>query len=118
MQYLQFVCFIDFRIWNSLLVERYMGNRSRLFLWQLSNHFCRISEQIFDKSQLNVPYGIQCIMQRSNYCWPRGMATALFGMVFPLTFVLCRRTFPLAEPGLGAPLSSYLEGALYKLIYR
>ena len=23
----------------------------------------------------------------------------------------------LAEPGLGAPLSSYLEGALYKLIY-
>jgi len=24
----------------------------------------------------------------------------------------------LAESGLGAPLSSYLEGALYKLIYR
>jgi len=24
----------------------------------------------------------------------------------------------LAKPGLGAPLSSYLEGALYKLIYR
>jgi len=24
----------------------------------------------------------------------------------------------LAEPGLGAPLSSYLEGALYNLIYR
>src|SRR6218665_855989 len=53
----------------------------------------------------------------------------LFGMVFPLTFVLCRMTFPvlfinfsrlssLAQPGLGAPLSSYLEGALYKLIYR
>src|SRR6218665_2390972 len=53
----------------------------------------------------------------------------LFGMVLPLTFVLCLGTFPvlfinssrlssLAEPGLGAPLSSYLEGALYKLIYR
>src|SRR6218665_1629233 len=52
----------------------------------------------------------------------------LFGMIFPLNFVLCRVTFPvlfinssrlscLAEPGLGAPLSSYLEGALYKLIY-
>src|SRR6218665_1275005 len=47
----------------------------------------------------------------------------LFGMVFPLTFVLCLGTFPvlfinssLAGPGLGAPLSSYLEGALYKLI--
>src|SRR6218665_140104 len=48
--------------------------------------------------------------------------------VFSLNFVLCRGTFPvliinssrlssLAEPGLGAPLSSYLEGALYKLIY-
>src|SRR6218665_3783228 len=45
---------------------------------------------------------------------------SLFGMVFPLTFVLCRGAFPvlfinssrlssLAEPGLGAPLSSYLE---------
>src|SRR6218665_361951 len=53
----------------------------------------------------------------------------LFGMVFPLNFVLCCGTFPalfitssrlssLAEPGLGAPLSSYLEGAQYKLIYR
>src|SRR6218665_1155975 len=53
----------------------------------------------------------------------------LFGMIFPLNFVLSRMTFPvlfinssrlscLAEPGLGAPLSSYLEGALYKLIYR
>src|SRR6218665_1114550 len=53
----------------------------------------------------------------------------LFGMVFPLNFVLCRWTFPLrfisssrlsslAEPGLEAPLSSYLDGALYKLIYR
>src|SRR6218665_3535655 len=53
----------------------------------------------------------------------------LFGMIFPLNFVLCRVTFPvlfinssrlscLAEPGLGAPLSSYLERALYKLIYR
>src|SRR6218665_64304 len=53
----------------------------------------------------------------------------LFGMVFPLNFVLCRGTIPvlfinssrlspLAEPGLGAPLGSYLEGALYKLIYR
>src|SRR6218665_1063310 len=53
----------------------------------------------------------------------------LFGVVFPLNFVLCRGTFPvlfinssrlssLAEPGLGAPLSSYLEGALYKLIDR
>ena len=48
----------------------------------------------------------------------------LFGMVYPLNFVLCSGTFPLlfinssrlsslAEPGLGAPLSSYLEGALY-----
>jgi len=55
--------------------------------------------------------------------------TQRFGMVFPLTFVLCHGTFPvlfinssrlssLAEPGLGEPLSSYLEGALYKLIYR
>src|SRR6218665_2405402 len=53
----------------------------------------------------------------------------LFGMVFHLNFVLCRGTFPvllinslrlssLAEPGVGAPLSSYLEGALYKLIDR
>src|SRR6218665_294259 len=53
----------------------------------------------------------------------------LFRMVFPLTYVLCRGTFPvlflnssrlssLAELGLGAPLSSYFEGALYKLIYR
>src|SRR6218665_1237667 len=53
----------------------------------------------------------------------------LFGMIFPLNIVLSRVTFPvlfinssrlscLAEPGLGAPLSSYLEGALYKLIYR
>src|SRR6218665_1726142 len=52
----------------------------------------------------------------------------LFGMVFPQTFVLCCVIFPvlfiissrlssLSEPGLGAPLSSYLEGALYKLIY-
>src|SRR6218665_2818412 len=51
----------------------------------------------------------------------------LFGMIFPLNFVFCRGTFlvlfinssrlsSLAEPGLGAPLSSYLEGALYKLI--
>jgi len=54
---------------------------------------------------------------------------SLFGMIFPLNFVFCRGTVPvvfknssrlssLAEPGLGAPLSSYLEGALYKLIYR
>src|SRR6218665_1257705 len=53
----------------------------------------------------------------------------LFGMIFPLNFVFCRGTFPvlfinssrlssLAEPGLGTPLSSYLEGALCKLIYR
>src|SRR6218665_3355229 len=52
----------------------------------------------------------------------------LFGMVFPLAFVLCLGTFPvpfinssrlssLSGPGLGAPLSSYLEGALYKLLY-
>src|SRR6218665_3349195 len=51
------------------------------------------------------------------------------GMVFPLTSVLCLKTFPvllinssrlssLAGPGLGALLSSYLEGTLYKLIYR
>src|SRR6218665_3868657 len=49
----------------------------------------------------------------------------LFGMTFPLNFVLCRGTFPvlfinssrlssLAQPRLGAPLSSYLEGALYR----
>src|SRR6218665_1734448 len=54
---------------------------------------------------------------------------ALFGMSFPLNFVLSSVTFPVlfiissrlscvAEPGLGVPLSSYLEGALYKLIYR
>jgi len=53
----------------------------------------------------------------------------LFGMIFPLNFVFCRGTLPvlfinssrlpsLAEPELGAPLSIYLEGALYKLIYR
>src|SRR6218665_1862271 len=53
----------------------------------------------------------------------------LFGMISPLNFVLCRGTFTvlfinfsrlssLAEPGLGAPLSSYFEGVLYKLIYR
>jgi len=58
-----------------------------------------------------------------------GFYNSKFGMVFPLTFVLCRVTFPvlfinssklssLAEPGLGAPLSSYLEGALSKLIDR
>src|SRR6218665_2552529 len=52
----------------------------------------------------------------------------LFGMFSPLTSVLCLGTFPvlfinssrlssLSGPGLGAPLSSYLEGALYKLIY-
>jgi len=54
----------------------------------------------------------------------------LFGMVFPLTFDLCRVTFPvvfmnfsrlssLAEPGMGVELllSSYLDEALYKLIY-
>src|SRR6218665_984258 len=53
----------------------------------------------------------------------------LFAMIFSLNFVFCHGTFPvlfinssrfssLAEPGLGAPLSSYLEGALHKLIYR
>ena len=53
----------------------------------------------------------------------------LLGMIFPLNFVLCRVTFPvlfinfprlssLAEPGLGAPMSSYIEVALCKLIYR
>src|SRR6218665_1334957 len=53
----------------------------------------------------------------------------LFAMIFPLNFVLCRVTFPvlfinssrlscLAGHGLGAPLSSYLEAALYKLIDR
>ena len=52
----------------------------------------------------------------------------LNSVVFPLTFVLCLGTFPvpfinssrfssLAGPGLGEPLSSYLEGALYKLLY-
>src|SRR6218665_3340602 len=54
---------------------------------------------------------------------------SLRSKIFPLNFVLSRMTFPvlfinssrlscLAEPGLGAPLSSYLEGALYKLIDR
>src|SRR6218665_460081 len=49
----------------------------------------------------------------------------LFGMVSPLTSVLCCRTFlvifinssglsSLTDPGLGAPLNSYLEGAIYK----
>src|SRR6218665_903691 len=57
------------------------------------------------------------------------LLVTLFGMVFPLTFVLCRGTFPdlsissstlssLAELRLGAPLISYLEGVLYKLIDR
>src|SRR6218665_3304282 len=58
-----------------------------------------------------------------------GLWVPLFGMIFPLNFVLSRVTFPVlfinssrlsffAGPGLGAPLSSYLEGALYKLLYR
>src|SRR6218665_1200324 len=49
----------------------------------------------------------------------------LFGIVSSLTFVLCHRTClvlfmdssrlsSLTELGLGAPLNSYLEGALYK----
>src|SRR6218665_669196 len=37
---------------------------------------------------------------------------------FPVLFINSSRLSSLAEPGLGAPLSSYLEGALYKLIYR
>jgi len=56
------------------------------------------------------------------------LGVPLFGMVFLLNFVLCRGTFPVlfinssrlssfAEPGLGTPLSNYLEGTLYKLIY-
>ena len=36
----------------------------------------------------------------------------------PVLFINSSRLSSLAEPGLGAPLSSYLEGALYKLIYR
>src|SRR6218665_1950743 len=37
---------------------------------------------------------------------------------YPVLFINSSRLSCLAEPGLGAPLSSYLEGALYKLIYR
>ena len=37
---------------------------------------------------------------------------------FPVLFINSSRLSSLAMPGLGAPLSSYLEGALYKLIYR
>jgi len=38
--------------------------------------------------------------------------------LFSSFFINSSRLFSFAEPGLGAPLSSYLEGALYKLIYR
>ena len=37
---------------------------------------------------------------------------------FPVLFINSSRLSCCAEPGLGAPLSSYLKGALYKLIYR
>ena len=37
---------------------------------------------------------------------------------FPVLYINSSRLFSLAEPGLGAPLSSYLEGALYNLMYR
>src|SRR6218665_952518 len=43
---------------------------------------------------------------------------ALCRVTFPVLFINSSRLSCLAEPGLGAPLSSYLEGALYKLIYR
>jgi len=36
----------------------------------------------------------------------------------PSSFYKLLRLSSLAEPGLGVPLSSYLKGALYKLIYR
>src|SRR6218665_2881575 len=39
-------------------------------------------------------------------------------VTFPVLFINSSRLSCLAEPGLGVPLSSYLEGALYKLIYR
>ena len=53
------------------------------------------------------------------------VGNSLFGIVSPLTSVLRHGTFPLlfidaswlsflSEPGLGALLNSYLEGALYK----
>ena len=44
--------------------------------------------------------------------WP---LTELQGMTMEDKYI---RLSCLAEPGLGAPLSSYLEGALYKLIDR
>src|SRR6218665_3224701 len=63
---------------------------------------------------------LYCIVYRYSYIY--SLWVPLFGMIFPLNFVFCRRTFPvlfinsrlfsLAEPGLGAPLSGYLEGAL------
>ena len=37
---------------------------------------------------------------------------------FPVLSINSSRLSSLAEPGLGAHLSSYLEGVLYKLIYR
>src|SRR6218665_3416125 len=56
---------------------------------------------------------------------PSRLWVSLFGIVSPMTSVLCHGTSPLlfinsstlsslTEPGLGAPLNSYLEGALYK----
>ena len=40
---------------------------------------------------------------------PRDLSSSFYKLLKTLLF---------AVPGLGAPLSSYLEGALYKLIYR
>ena len=42
----------------------------------------------------------------------------LFHMIFPARFIVSLRPSFLPGPGLGALLSSYLGGALYKLIYR
>ena len=44
--------------------------------------------------------------------------SVLFRVTFPVLFINSSRLSSLAEPGLGASLSSYLEGALYKLIAR
>src|SRR6218665_191088 len=41
----------------------------------------------------------------------------LYRGTFPFLFINSSRLSSLAERGLRAPLSSYLEGALYKLIY-
>jgi len=55
----------------------------------------------------------------SNYIWDKHTQIQLSNdQFFPVLFINSSRLSSLAKPGLGAPLSSYLEGELYKLIYR